>query len=231
MVQAVELYTAVYGAYEVVRDVPDIDIPCTFFTDDGGTFLLARDAGWDARLVNHGIVTLNGDPSVTAPMLAHKWWKTHPELACPDADISIWMDGSMEITERGYVERCLELLGEDDASFMQHPERGCVFTESAYSEVLTWRYDADALAAQAEHYKQFHPTNWGLFATGHIIRRHTPTVIELGHEWWTENITWSHQDQLSLPVLVRLFEEKGLRWNNKTTWLMDGKILLHPHGH
>lgn len=218
------------GAYERVRPVPDVDITCYFFTDSEDMADQANEMGWIPRVVNHGIATLKGAPSVTAPMLAHKWWKTHPELACPDADISIWMDGSMEFTELGNVKRLLDFLGEDDAAFMQHPERACVFTEATYSQVLTWRYDADSLAAQAEHYKAFHPANWGLIATGLIVRRHTPIVLELGHEWWTENITWSHQDQLSLPVLVRLFEEKGLKWNLNIPWLLQGKIGLYPHG-
>jgi hypothetical protein len=220
----------VYGPYESVRAVPDVDVECHFFTDTGEMAQLAQEAGWTSHHINHGIATLKGDPSVTAPMLAHKWWKTHPELACPDAEVSIWMDGSMDVTEPRYVERCLELLGEDDVTFMAHPERGCIFTEAEYSAVLTWRYDAPSITEQARHYKNFHPEQWELFATGLIIRRHTPTVLELGEQWWHENLRWSHQDQLSLPVLVRLLEEKGLKWNKNLKWLMDGGVHLRPHG-
>lgn len=226
----VAIYTAVYGAYERVRPVPDVDVECLFITDNYDTADAAFDAGWTSRVVNHGIATLKGKPSITAPMLAHKWWKTHPELACPDAEVSIWMDGSMQVAISGYVERCLQLLGQDDVSFMTHPERSCIYPEAEYSAVLHWRYDAAAITEQAAHYQNFHPANWDLFATGLIIRRHTPIVLELGHLWWQENINWSHQDQLSLPVLVRLLEEKGLKWNKNIKWLMDGDVRLYEHG-
>jgi len=224
----VAIYTAVYGAYEKVRPAPDVDAPCYFYTDDWVLAELARVNGWTPRRVNHGVATFNGDPSITGPMLAHKWWKTHPELACPDAEISIWMDGSMEVAVEGYIERRLGQLGGEDLALMKHPERNCIFPEAEYSAALTWRYDATAITKQADHYRNFHPADWHLFATGCIVRRHVPVILELGHQWWHENITWSHQDQLSLPVLVRLGEERGLRWNKNIDWL-DG-VTLHPHG-
>lgn len=189
---------------------------------------IAERRGWVPRVVNHGIATLLGDPKITAPMLAHKWWKTHPDLAAPDAEVSIWVDASMEVTEPSYVDRCLEVLGVDQWSIMSHPERRCVFKEADYSAHLTWRYDGPALHRQAAHYRSFHPEDWGLFATGNFIRRHTWQTIDLSHAWWHECIVWSHQDQVSLPVLMRLYEQKGLTWNANLPWHQWWK--LHEHG-
>ena len=182
--------------------------------------------GWWPTVVPHGIVTLKGKPEIVAPMLAHKWWKTHPELACPGADVSLWIDGSMEVQVDDYVLRCLDALGQDDWACVPHPSRGCIFDEGRYSATLTWRYDAEAILAQIHFYSAFHPPNWGLIATGANVRRHTPKVIETCHQWWDECLSWSHQDQLSLPVLLRVNED--VKFNYNLPWFEWWH--LHEHG-
>lgn len=222
----VVVYSALYGRCDTVKPAP---VPgAIMYCDEQAVADIAQARGWEARVVNHGVATLLGDPKITAPMLAHKWWKTHPDLVAPDAEVTVWMDASMEVTEEGYVERCRDALQGDQWSIMAHPERRCIYDEATYSAVLTWRYDAAALTRQAEHYRQFHPAGWGLFATGNLIRRHTWQSIEISHAWWHECITWSHQDQVSLPVLFALYEQKGFTWNTKLPWHQWWK--LHEHG-
>jgi alkaline ceramidase TOD1/glycosyltransferase MUCI70-like protein len=222
----VELYSAIYGAYDSVKAMPDIGVTCRMFTDSPRVAGDAADKGWHPVIVSHGIATLKGSPAVTAPMLAHKWWKTHPHLACPEADISLWLDGSMQIVRDDYVDLCLKALGEDDWSCVPHPARNCIFPEAAFSATLA-RYDAAAINAQAQHYFQFHPPNVGLIATGANVRRHTAEVIKVGEQWWDECVNWSHQDQLSLPVLLRLAQGK-VRWNMNLPWFTWW--YLHEHG-
>lgn len=220
----VAIYTAIYGGYETVKPLKDLNIPAYLYTDDPSH----AEVGWDVRVVPHGIATVKGNPAVTAPMLAHKWWKCHPHLACPDADVSLWIDGSMEIAVDDYVERSLAALGSDDWTCVPHPARNCIYPEAAFSATLA-RYDAQAIHAQAHFYGSVvgHPMNWGLVATGANVRRHTPEVIELGQQWWQECINWSHQDQLSLPVLLRLNEGK-VKWNMNMPWHQWWR--LYPHG-
>lgn len=222
----VELYTAIYGAYDSAKKAPDIGVPCWLYTDSHELADQARTLGWLPFVVPHGIATLKGSAAVTAPMLAHKYWKCHPHRACPHADISLWIDGSMEIVRPDYVDLCLQALGEDDWSCVPHPARGCIYPEAAFSATLA-RYDAASINAQAAHYIAFHPANYGLIATGANVRRHTPEVIEVGKQWWIECLNWSHQDQLSLPVLLRLAEGK-VRWNMNLPWFQWWH--LYPHG-
>lgn len=198
-------YSAIYGPYDWVKPAP-AGIRSIMYTDSHVTAEKANAAGWETRVVPHGIATLNGDPAVTAPMLAHKWWKTHPLLALPDMDVSVWLDGSMEVTVPDLAQRALDALGSDDWAMMRHPWRDCALAEGWYSATLEWRYDRAAIERQTAHYAQWHPSHWGLVATGMNVRRHTPAVAALSDMWWTECITWSHQDQISLPVLLRLME-------------------------
>lgn len=224
---AVALHTAIYGPYDSVKKLPSsLGVPAYLHTDSDRTAEAAADLGWTPQVVRHGIATFNGPPAVTAPMLAHKWWKTHPDLACPDAEVTLWVDGSMTVLD-SYVDRCMAALGDDDWVLVKHPWRTCALDEARYSATLTWRYDAEALTRQHDHYAGFHPAGWGLFASGASVRRHTPAVLELGRQWWTECLNWSHQDQVSLPVLLRLAAD-SIRWNMNMPW--EQWWLLHPHG-
>jgi len=214
----VTLFTAIYGAYDDVKPVPhDLGVPAFFFTDSTELATQAAGCGWTPRLVRHSIATLNGEPRVTNPMLNHKWWKTHPHLAAPEADVSVWIDGSMSITHNNFIQACIEALGDDDWAQVRHPERSCIYTESEVTQQLSWRYDAARAKAQTDSYSTFHPRDWGLPATGHIVRRHTPGVLKAGEQWWDECVNWTHQDQLSLPVILRL-NEAEVRTNYNIPW-------------
>ena len=229
MTPSIALYTAVYGRSDWVKPAPKVPdgVPCYFYTDSVEQAREAEAVGWTATVLRHYIATVKGSPAITAPMLAHKWWKTHPQQACPDVDVSLWIDGSMEITIGDYVTRGLKALGTDDWACVPHPARTCVYPEAEYSATLTWRYDASSILAQAEFYRQFHPPGYGLVATGANVRRHTPRVLELSDAWWVECLQWSHQDQISLPVLLRLAEGE-VKWNMALPWHTDWK--LWPHG-
>jgi hypothetical protein len=219
----IALYSAIYGEYDWVKPVPDLGVPAILYSDR------PRDApGWEVRVVPHFIATTKGSPRITGPMLAHKFWKTHPHLAVPDADITMWIDGSMEIVVDEYVARCLEALNQDQWSCVRHPSRACIYPEADFSATLTFRYDSEAILSQAAFYRSIgHPPNYGLIATGANVRRHTDKVIEISEQWWVECLQWSHQDQLSLPVLFRLSEREGFTWNMNLPWFEWW--FLHEH--
>lgn len=239
------LYSAIYGDYEATAKPlpPGLDIPAVMFTDNarvaesgaaGGWQIVATSSPYERFEANPA----NGDPAVVTPMLAHKYWKTHPAQAVIAAgleglvDTTIWIDGNMQVTMPGpeWVARNVAALGDDDWSAMAHPWRQCIYTEHAYTAAVCWgRYSVEAMQRQIDGYRQLeHPENWGLFATGHIVRRHTYPVRDLGTLWWQHNVIWSHQDQLSLPVLMRRAVELGeLTFNTHLPW---GTWELHPHG-
>jgi hypothetical protein len=229
----VQAYSAIYGEYDTPKPVHQVGFTLkpVMFTESHKTYKLAKDAGWQPIYAPHEWTSPHGDPAIVTPMLNHKYWKCHPEGLYIDPqdqiiEASIWLDGSIE-PHPGFEDIAIAALGNDDWSCVPHPSRACIYPEAYYSATLTWRYDAASILAQAEHYLNFHPQGWGLIATGVNIRRHTPEVIELSHLWWEEILNWSHQDQISLPVLMRLWEDK-VKWNMNLTWHRDW--ILHPHG-
>lgn len=248
----VAIYSAIYGDYEATakRLPPDLDVPAIMFTDQARIVESGIEAGWKVMVTTapYGQFRANpanGDPAIVAPMLAHKFWKTHPreafwsiegEFGVEEPDVSIWLDGSMEINVPGsvFVDLNLLALGDDDWSVMRHPWRSCVFDEAVYSSTLIYRYDGPAMMRQHDAYLEAgHPRGWGLFATGHMVRRHTPLVAEIGVDWWAQNLVYSHQDQLSLPFLFWKYGQSpdrghDLRWNTSLPWAQMWN--LHPHG-
>lgn len=202
------IYSALYGGYDLIPQAPKhlLDTP-TMYTD--GKEIGLHQQGWEPRYVNHGIATLNGHPARTGPMLAHKWWKFM--AGRDESDITVWMDASMTALVDELDTVAEDLLGEADMLLVRHPWRTTVHEEAIYSASLP-RYagEAESILQQNEHYKAIgFPDDQGLFASGFHVRRDTPAVRWLMDQWWQECITWSHQDQLSLPVLVWLAAKEG----------------------
>lgn len=199
------VYTANYGGYDSPKPLRPLGVPAYLYTDDPGL----RVEGWQTRVysLDH----------IRTPMLRAKWWKLHPGLVSGAADISMWLDSSMTVMVDDYVDKCLAALGDDDFTLVTHPWRDCIYEEAKYSALLP-RYDAAVMYAQMAYYMQIgHPKDWGLFASGANVRRHTHAVIKHGVDWWWENTQRSHQDQLSLPVLIRLAGDT-IKWNTNMPW-------------
>jgi hypothetical protein len=175
MVTAV--YSAVYGEFDAIRRQP---VPVRMFTE-----------------------RMHPLPEIADPRLAAKWWKVRPDLACPDADVTIWLDGSMDVRVPDLAERCLDALGDADAIFVRHPERDDIY-EEARASIGFAKYAGQPLESQVEAYRGVgHPEHWGLAHAGMLVRRNNERMRAFDEAWWTEITRWSLQDQLSLPPLLR----------------------------
>ena len=242
------LYSAVYGTYEATAKPlpPDLGIPALMFTDNRDVARQAPAAGWQAILTNEPYGKFdpdpaNGDPAIVRPMLAHKYWKTHPVEAIlhaatavnpelHDVDTTIWVDGNMRITMAGpeWVARNVAALGDDEWSLMAHPWRSTVREEHEYTAaVCAGRYSVEAMQRLTDglfNPATAYPDDVGLFASGHMVRRHALGVVIACRDWWAMNVAFTHQDQLSLPFVIR---KHAPRWNADLPWAMWS---LDPHG-
>lgn len=237
------LYTAIYGGYDDPKPLPaGLDVPAVLFTDSPETAKAAEVAGWMPVVVPHRVATCNGDPAKTGPMLAHKWWKTHPsrvysavvepDLGFVTPDVALWIDGSITPRVADYGAVCLAALGGHDLALTPHPWRDCAIEEGRYSATLP-RYQGTGVDRQTEFYAGFHPPHWGLFASGALAWRVNPVTAAFGELWWRECLNWSHQDQVSLPILLRMADtgqlELGgrLDWNRNLLWEQAWTLANH----
>jgi hypothetical protein len=218
----IAVYSALYGGYEQPKPLPKV-LPCFgyLFTDDPDL----EAPGWHV-IYEPKPVTI---PELDTPMMQAKWWKTHPREALGyTADVAVWIDASVTV-EPWFITTCLTALRDDDWAMVKHPGRDCIYDEAAYSKTLP-RYGGAKLDEQTAYYREIgHPEHWGLFANGVSVRRLTPAVLDVSRQWWWECATRSWQDQVSLPVLVRLAGD-GLKWNTDLGWCDGWVVADHPPG-
>ncbi len=185
------IYSANYGDYEPVRPQPS---SVSMFSD----------------ITIPPVITDWQRVGTAVPRMDAKWWKVKPELACPGAEVTVWIDGSVTLLVPDFYERAVAELGDDDALFMAHPWRDCIYDEREASHP-NGKYDGQPTREQVETYRAAgHPEHWGLIQTTVMVRRDTPRMRAVNEAWWAEMLRWSVQDQLSLPPLLRTMD---LRWH------------------
>jgi len=121
-----------------------------------------------------------------------------------DAPYVIWIDASYRVTSPLFAVQAVN-IAQPLAQFV-HPWRECVYTEATASrELLRYADQKEVIKAQVNEYEEIgHPANWGLWATGVIVRKRTTDTEFFGQQWLSEIRRWSYQDQLSEPVVLRM---------------------------
>ena len=153
---------------------------------------------------------LEGHGSIGGSRLAAKFWKTHPHVACPDAEVTVWLDGNMVPNRPSFLDDLVRELGDDDLLLFRHPWRDDIYEEAAVSRTGQ-KYDGQPLEAQVAAYReQGHPEHWGLMHAAVIVRRNTPAMRALDDALWAETLRWTLQDQIALAYLLRGW---GGRWH------------------
>ncbi len=133
------------------------------------------------------------------PARSARWHKVNAHLAVPDADVSVWLDGTLRL--RVPPERVVERLGGADVALFAHSVRDCVYEEAF--ECAEQRKDSrETLLAQVAGYLDEYPPHGGLYETGVLVRRHCDRTATLNAAWWREIETGSHRDQVSFPVVA-----------------------------
>lgn len=204
----IRIQTAIFGNYDTPKPLilEDVCYSANLFSDGSFKNHEIGNLGWNFWPSPYFL----GDN--TTSMLRAKYFKTRqPAASLRDDDVFIWLDGSMRITEPKLVEKCLQALGDDDACFMKHPDRHCVYQEAEFSLRFP-RYQNVGIERQLQEYSRLGmPEKWGLIATGFFVMRIIDWTRQLLADWWEECQHGSHQDQISLPFL--LWRSKQTKWN------------------
>lgn len=178
------VYTTVYGNYDNLKDQPDIGADYICFTDNPN---LKSDT-WDIRyepIYQH-----------LHPRLRAKFHK----LICPFDTLSLFIDGSIQITDPAIIDKLSNFLHNGWAVYTHPSGRDCIESELELSLPLE-KYKDQPMQEQVDYYfSQGFPKHYGLWACGVMLR--DGKFSDFGSKWMLENLAWSYQDQLSLPYLL-----------------------------
>jgi len=190
----VAVVSSVFGGYDEPVFVEQ-SVECSYVMVTDGDCLVP--AGWEHRQVRN-----DGFPT----RLLAKFPKCRPWTVA-EAEFYVWLDGSIQPSV-DLVDSMLDCLGDADCGFYTHPDRTTISSEAEASIKIKKYEDQDVQGQVEEYLAQGHPDDWGLWAAGLFIVRDTPAIRRMGERWLEEIVKWSHQDQLSLPFVLR---EQGLR--------------------
>jgi hypothetical protein len=129
-------------------------------------------------------------------------------------DVSIWMDGNVDILKPP-TQVVNELLGDADIAICRHPKRINELEEGAHIIKEKVEYE-DIVLKQLKKYKEdiLYTPDLLCFATV-LIRRHTKEVEAFNNYWWSEITTGSFRDQISLPYVISKHKLKYNIFSNK----------------
>lgn len=129
--------------------------------------------------------------------------KIRPHVWLPEHDKSVWIDGNLEINIPldKFIER------KEGFWLMEHPERNCIYEEA--KRCIELEKDSEKkINEQIDAYRRtYFPENFGLSATGCIVRDNNRLNGLLCDVWWREVRSYSVRDQLSFDYARWLWPE------------------------
>jgi hypothetical protein len=204
------VYTAIFGKYDTLRQPAPQDAPCDF--------ICFTDSKMPSRVGTWRIIQVRPDPAVH-PRMQAKYFKLLSHRIFPGgrlaaryapfsvrrrADLSIWIDASLQIKNPAFVTDMRDKLGSGNWAMFTHPDRDCIYDEALVSITMP-KYQTLPILPQVEAYRSTVPPHGGLYACGIIVRREplAESLKQVNQRWWEENVKWTYQDQLSLPFVLR----------------------------
>lgn len=208
----IAIYTCITGGYDTIKEpslvTPGVDYIC--FTDNPAM----KSKTWEIRPMPEELLGFS-------KVKQQRGVKLLPHRYLPDYDISVWIDGNVDM--RGNVKEYLKTLdfGKYTVFIPEHPARKCIYKEK--DECLRQKKitgDGIALAEkQMKRYKEEgFPTNYGLVQSNIIVRKHNDQYcIDLMEKWWSELKDYSHRDQLSFNYALWKIGNDKFKYLIKTT--------------
>lgn len=186
----IAVYTAIFGGV----DDPKVQPPA-----DGVDYILFTDKHIDAP----GWKVVVEEPRYDTPRMSAKWYKVFPYICLPEYRYTIFIDGSLQITNQNFAKEAVESIGDDGIGIWLHPDRNDVIEESLASKPMA-KYENTTVIEQAESYdKEGLPRNGGLWCTGTIARdNENQRMREAMFLYMKEMERWTYQDQISFPYIV-----------------------------
>ena len=182
------VYSCVTGSYEKLINHKSLEdnIKYIFFTE---SYDVVPD-GWIMQPIN-GLDNYSDKDK-------NRYIKFHPSEFLPTYDISIYIDGNIEITDNVSL-LIKEISNMDEDLFLyRHYERECIYDEGdkCIEDSLDWFW---RIRKQMKKYiKESYPRDRGLFENNIIISKNNKNSRELLHLCWKEYSKEAKRDQLAL---------------------------------
>jgi hypothetical protein len=203
------VYTAIFGGYDHLQQPVPQSVDCDFicFTDAQRP---GRDGAWQ--------VITSTENRALHPRMRAKFFKIQSHAVFPGGrlawrynrlgrrpryDAIIWIDGCIRIKDPTFAATFAGHIVRHGWSLFPHPDRDCIYDELLELPGMR-KYEGLPFAEQVAAYRtEGFPAKSGLIAGGLIARDpHDDTVARVNDAWWKENLRWTYQDQLSLPVVL-----------------------------
>lgn len=129
--------------------------------------------------------------------------KILPHIYFPDAEYSLWIDGSVFFKPHFSITKMIETyLVKHDIAVFAHNKRTCIYAEAGTCIVKN-KDDPEIIGQQMITYKSDgYPSNNGLAECTILLRRHTKKIQVFNELWWTEIQNHSRRDQLSFNYVT-----------------------------
>lgn len=226
---SVAIVSSVYGGYDPIRLPVLQNWECEY--------ILVTDHERATSCLPWQVIV---EPRASVPdRLASRVAKCNPWLYT-DAEIVIWIDGNIEITSPGFVEWCLESLG-DGMLCQRNLARPDIMDEVKASFRYS-KWGNDQLNEMVAHYLSTgYQSNYGIWWCGFMVMRREfqRRFPAFGNKWLAEMVRWTCQDQMSYSYLLHKIQVKprnmAVRFgtitdpNHDNTWCEAEHFTLHKH--
>lgn len=128
-----------------------------------------------------------------------RYCKLHPHIFFPEADITIWHGGNVQLTRP--IQDYVNLLGDGDVAALPHPLRTSVYAE-ADTCVRNGLISTSQADRQMDFYRSEGFPGTRLHAAFLLVRRNSPAMIEFNEFWWSQIQKYTVRDQLSFDYCL-----------------------------
>jgi Protein of unknown function (DUF616) len=211
------VYTAITGNYDLLQDPPEEVCDGVKFVAFMENPIASR--RWEIRPLEK----VHDDPRRCA-----RFYKLLSHYVLPEAEFSLWIDGSIDLIMPFSVTNLTDYLLDADLTTFEHSSRCCIYQEAC--ECLKRSLDdSRVIYEQVQRYtQQGYPANLGLVEAGVLLRRHSDQIKAFNEVWWKEIQNGSRRDQLSFNYVAH---QLRLRYNFFPNNIRkNGMFRPRPHG-
>lgn len=190
----IAVYTVSTGGYDQIREPKYVDEGIDYFVFTKSK--IKQNSVWK-------VLDVGQECQNMTPLEQARFVKTHPHLYFKDYDISIFIDGNIQILKDIKPLIFTMMDAHKKIAIHRHNYRDCIFDEARIIWAQGRAKIKDILSQVLCYKREGFPRHFGLFETNVIIRFHNDQkCIEVMETWWNEINNRTKRDQLSFTYAL-----------------------------